>query len=397
MSNFKIFKTEINKEENIIIKYYLKSKTNLKEAAWNLAIGQSVGNPNVRNKWETTELFELYSAKILHEEKELVSLKEGIVYIAFPNSLIDFDTDGISHLLCVVLGGQVDIDIVEKCHVLDAEFPKAVLSKFKGPKYGISGIRNYMDVYNKPVLGSIVKPKTGVSPDTLLEMVKEMVDGGVNFIKEDEILSNPHFCRLEDRVEKLSKFLQGKNVVYTYCINSDPFHVLNRVKFVHENGGNGVHINVWSGLGVYKSIRDLDLPIFIHFQKSGDKVFTDVNNSYRFSWDFISRLAGMMGVDFIHSGMIGGYYDGDEEGVLSSIKILREHNVLPALSCGFHPGLTEHITSIVGVDYMANVGGAVHGHPGGTIAGAKAMRQSIDGNHESEYHEAIKKWGLHKN
>ena len=37
---------------------------------------------------------------------------------------------------------------------------------------------------------------------------------------------------------------------------------------VYELGANAVHINFWSGLGVYKSIRELDLPIFIHFQKA---------------------------------------------------------------------------------------------------------------------------------
>ena len=42
---------------------------------------------------------------------------------------------------------------------------------------------------------------------------------------------------------------------------------------------------------------------------------------------------------------------------------------------------------------MANVGGALHGHPNGTLAGTKAMRQSIDNVYGPEYYEAIKKWG----
>jgi ribulose 1,5-bisphosphate carboxylase large subunit-like protein len=42
---------------------------------------------------------------------------------------------------------------------------------------------------------------------------------------------------------------------------------------------------------------------------------------------------------------------------------------------------------------MANVGGAIHGHPCGTICGAKAMRQSVDGNYGEEYQQAIEKWG----
>ena len=66
---------------------------------------------------------------------------------------------------------------------------------------------------------------------------------------------------------------------------------------------------------------------------------------------------------------------------------------MPALSCGFHPGLTDWVTDKVGINYMANVGGATHGHPQGTLAGAKAMRQSLDKNYKVEYYQAIEKWG----
>lgn len=66
---------------------------------------------------------------------------------------------------------------------------------------------------------------------------------------------------------------------------------------------------------------------------------------------------------------------------------------MPALSCGFHPGLTDLVCKKVGNDFMANVGGAIHGHPEGTLAGAKAMRQSLDKKYGVEYFQAISKWG----
>ena len=174
------------------------------------------------------------------------------------------------------MGGQLDIDTITKCHLLNLKFNSETENKFfKKPKYGISGVRQFVDVYDKPLLGGICKPKTGVGPDVLLDMVKELVEGGVNFIKEDEIMSNPQVCPLEKRVPLISEYIRDKNVVYCFCINSDPAYILNRVKFVSENGGNGIHINFWSGMGVYKSVRELDLPIFMHFQKSGGKILTN--------------------------------------------------------------------------------------------------------------------------
>ena len=103
-----------------------------------------------------------------------------------------------------------------------------------------------------------------------------------------------------------------------------------------------------------------------------------------------------MGVDFIHAGMWGGYMSNPEKELKTTLSILHRHDVMPALSCGMHPGLIEAINKRFGIDYMANVGGAIHGHPAGSSAGAKAMYQSIHKEHDREYEQAVKKWGIVK-
>jgi len=393
--NLFVNENNLDKEKYFIVNYKIETNKNLKEAAWNIAIGQSVGNPNVRNKWETEKLFKDHSCLILANESELAKKVEGEVKIAFPIINTCWETDGISHLLCQVLGGHVDIDLIKKCRLLSISFPDTVKKYFLKPKFGITGIRSFTGQYNKPLFGAIIKPKIGISPETLLDMVKELVDGGVDFIKEDEIMSNPSFCPLNKRVELISKYLstQSKKVVFCHTINCDPHILESRVKEVYSMGGNGVHINVWSGYGAYNSIRKLNLPLYIHFQSSGAKVITNKTNQFSISWSVICQIASMVGVDTIQTGMVGGYSNDDPEEILDCIKILREGNTIPALSCGMHPGLVEKITSLVGTDYLANAGGAVHGHPNGTLSGSLAMRQAIDKNYGKEYEEAIKKWG----
>ncbi len=389
-----LFVDSVDTSKYILADYFIESSTTLRDTAWALAIGQSVGNPNVRNRWETEELFLNHSCMIVEDEAKLVSKSVGLVKIAFPLINLNIEQDGISQLLCMVMGGQLDIDIFLKCHLLDLHIPKEFERHFKWPKYGISGVRNFTGVHDKPLLGGIVKPKTGISSDTLLEMVKEMVEGGINFIKEDEIMSNPSFCPIEERVPKVMDYIGDKNVIYAVCINSDPPYLLDRVKQVHSLGGNATHVNFWSGLGSYKAIRDLDLDMFLFFQKSGDKILTNEHHDFHISWKLICKLAGMMGVDFIHAGMWGGYSTEKEHVLRNILEVLRPNNVMPSLSCGMHPGLVQATNSRFGVDYMANVGGALHGHPGSTLAGVKAMRQAIDGNHGPEYDQAIEKWGL---
>ena len=136
--------------------------------------------------------------------------------------------------------------------------------------------------------------------------------------------------------------------------------------------------------------------MFIHFQKSGDKVLTNKNHDYHISWDVVCDLAGLMGVDFIHAGMWGGYMSDNEQELKNTLSVLHNRSVMPALSCGMHAGLIQAINKRFGTNYMANVGGAIHGHPNGSKSGTMAIRQSVDGEHGQEYEIAIKKWGIVK-
>ncbi len=376
------------------VKYYLASKVSLYDAAWNVAVGQSVGNPSVRSRWETDELIDRHCCKIVGSIDGLKSKKEGFVEILFPIVNIDFFSDGIAQILCMIAGGQVDIDSITKCHVVDIEFASHIMAQMPKPAFGITGTRNLTDVYDKPLLGGIIKPKTGMSVHSLVDMTKELIDGGVNFIKEDEILANPSFCSLEERVWRISDLTKKHNIIYCFCINSDPEFILKRVQTVLDYGGNGIHINVWSGLGSYMSIRRKFPNVFVHFQKSGDAFFTNPNNQFAIYWNVICKLAVMSGVDSIHAGMWGGYKNNNVDELQETLKILRDGNVIPALSCGMNPGLVKAISNRFGIDYMANVGGAIHGHPMGTVAGTMAMKQAIDGKFSKEYYAAIDKWGI---
>lgn len=376
------------------VRYYLESTVSLFDAAENVAIGQSVGNPKVRNGWETPELWERAGCRIEGDTEAMKGVKSGEVTIAFPVANIDFATDGVTQLLCQIMGGQLDIDSIRACHVLDIEFPEEVEKNFLGPKFGFKKIRDFVGAHGKPLLGGIIKPKVGCDTKTLLEVIKQMVEGGCNFIKEDEIMANAVHAPLEERVPAICAYLKDKPVVYCFCINGDADIVLDRVKFVHQHGGNGVHVNFWAGLGIYKRIRDLDLPIHVHYQKSGISILTDRRNPFHIEWSVCCKLAGMCGVDFIHAGMLGGYSDNGRDEITKVLEVLRKYDTVTALSCGMHPGLVQAIRKEIGDDWMANCGGAIHGHPGGTYAGAKAMRQAIDQTGGAEYDAAIQKWGF---
>ena len=142
-------------------------------------------------------------------------------------------------------------------------------------------------------------------------------------------MANPSCLPIKERIWLVEDVLKGSNVVYCYCINADPLHVLDRAKMVADRGGNGVHINFWSGHGVYKSINKMDLPLYIHYQKSGDKVISSTKNAYRIAWSVLCKLASLSGVDTIHTGMWGGYLSDDENELRRTMPVSYTHLTLP--------------------------------------------------------------------
>jgi ribulose 1,5-bisphosphate carboxylase large subunit-like protein len=68
--------------------------------------------------------------------------------------------------------------------------------------------------------------------------------------------------------------------------------------------------------------------------------------------------------------MWGRYSSTDTDELTIILDTLHKHNVMPALSCGMHPGIVNAIKQKFGNEFMANTGGAIHGHPGGSLNGA---------------------------
>ena len=64
------------------VKYEIVSSATLYEAAFGIAVGQSIGNPSKRSVWETPELIEAYCAKIV--QNDYLQCKQGLVEIAYP-------------------------------------------------------------------------------------------------------------------------------------------------------------------------------------------------------------------------------------------------------------------------------------------------------------------------
>ena len=298
-------------------------------AAQAIAIGQSIGNPSIRTEYDNLE----HAAEILSIEGDEVVI--GYQYKNL-NSIRD-----VAQMLCTIQGGQSDIDVMTSCRIVDIKLN----IPFKTMRWKLPT--------DRPLVGGIIKPKTGLNEEQLSDIIKRMCDGGIDWIKEDEILGNPSYFSVEHRAYIVSEILKDyPDVMYCLCANGGPKQLLDQ----YETASYfklGVHTNFWSGLGSYFE----EPKVFQHFQRSGVRTITDPRNPYGIDWHVLVKLAILQDIDSIHVGMLGGYYPESKEEVLKAIEICQNHRVIPTLSCGMNPEIGPKIRDQIGNNWMAVVGG----------------------------------------
>ncbi len=195
----------IDLEKYIIASYIIKRPKgmNVNYLSRFAAIEQSTGTW-VRVPAETAEVRKSHVARVLgvyeipHYEYVIPKdVKERLYFVQIGFPIINIKGDGIPMLLTSVIG---NISITHGLKLVDLAFPKEYLKDFKGPKFGIDGLRKLLKVPERPLLNNMVKPCTGHTCDVAADLVYQAAVGGCDVVKDDELISNPSFNTLEDRI-----------------------------------------------------------------------------------------------------------------------------------------------------------------------------------------------------
>jgi ribulose-bisphosphate carboxylase large chain len=118
-----------------------------------------------------------------------------IVQIAYPAVASNFE---IPQFLNLLYG---NISFKPGIRITDIDFPERFLRSFRGPKFGIEGIRETLGVFGRPLVSTALKPM-GSAPEELAEMCYSFALGGVDVIKDDHGLVDFPFCSFEQRVSR---------------------------------------------------------------------------------------------------------------------------------------------------------------------------------------------------
>jgi ribulose-bisphosphate carboxylase large chain len=372
-------------ETNLVCTFHVEpERGSLEDTAGAVAAESSVGT------WT-----ELTTAKPYVEKfaAHVFSIHGNIARIAYPIEL--FEGGNMPNILSSVAGNVFGLKTLRNLRLLDIEFPSKLVASFKGPRFGIDGVRKILNVPRRPLVGTIIKPKLGLKTADHAKVAYEAWAGGCDIVKDDENLSSQTFNPFEDRVVKTLEMRDkaendtGEKKVYMVNITAETELMLKRAEFVAATGGEYVMVDIltcgWSAL---QTLRDKNLKLVIHAHRAGHAAFTK-NPKHGIAMRPIAKVARIIGVDQIHVGTVVGKMSETRSEVIGNIEALKQpmngiKPVLPVASGGLHPRLVPALMKLFGSDFVIQAGGGIHGHSDGTRAGAKAIRQAVQATIEGK-------------
>jgi ribulose-bisphosphate carboxylase large chain len=387
------------------------NRISLQEAANTVALESSTGTwIDVGTKKDYVNKL---SAKVFS-----INAKTRMVKIAYPEAL--FEGGNAPNILSSIAGNVFGMKAVRGLRLEDVSFPDKILNSFQGPKFGIQGVRKILGVYNRPLIGTIVKPKLGLKTEDHAKVAYDAWLGGCDLVKDDENLSSQSFnefskraaltFKMKDKVEKET----GEKKGYLINVTAETENMMMRADLVRELGGKFVmHDILTAGFASLQTLRK-NCGLAIHAHRAMHGAFTEDPN-HGISMLTIADFARLIGVDSLHIGTAIGKMRGGEEEVkeleeeiemhkLKATKDRLEQNwkkikpVFAVCSGGISPLDVPYLVKHFGKNIIMQAGGGVHGHPDGTVAGAKAMRQALDaalkGISLEKYSKNPKNWEL---
>jgi ribulose-bisphosphate carboxylase large chain len=404
------------------------NKLNILQAAAEIAAESSTGT-NFPVKTETPFSREMNA--LVYQ----LDLKRQLVWIAYPWRL--FDRGGnVQNILTYIVGNVLGMKEIDALKLLDVWFPPSMLEQYDGPSYTLDDMRRYLNVYDRPILGTIIKPKMGLTSAEYAEVCYDFWVGGGDFVKNDEPQANQDFCPYDKMVKHVKEAMDkavkktGKKKVHSFNVSAPDFDtMMERCEMIVDAGfepGSYAFLidGITAGWMALQTLRRRYPKVFIHFHRAAHGAFTRPENPIGFSVLVLSKFARLAGASGIHTGTAGvgkmkgspeedivaahnilyfkekGHFfeqswatipERDKDNMQLVHKDLMHHLILqddswrgmkkccPIISGGLNPTLLKPFIDVMGtLDFITTMGAGVHAHPNGTMSGATALVQACE-------------------
>ena len=383
--------------------YLIETAIDLERAAASMAGEQSSGT-FIAVPGETPELIARFAARVEHlEEIESVSQpslpgaapppsgrpqvwRRARARLSWPLETIG---PSLPNLVSTVAGNLFELKAFSGLRLMDIGFPDAFAEKYAGPKFGITGTRELTGVQGRPLIGTIIKPSIGLSPQATASLAGELSAAGVDFIKDDELQSDGPACPFGKRVEAVmtavlrSADRRGAKTMFAFNVTGDRDEMRERHDQVLAAGGTCVMVslNAVGLVGLIDFARHSQLPIHAHRNGWGA-----LSRAPLLGWDFPawSKIWRLAGADHLHVNGLANKFTEPDTSVVASARSLADPlfddiamRAMPVFSSGQTVRQAAGTWSALGhPDLIHAAGGGIMAHPQGAAAGVTAFHEA---------------------
>lgn len=383
--------------ERITATYYIETPFAPEKAAEVLAGEQSSGT-FVAVPGETAELKARFAARV-----ESVEHLETVTTPAIPGATsatgqyhralvkVSWSIENFGYNLPLMIstlqGNLYEIRQFTGLKLMAIDIPDSFANHYRGPAFGIEGCRKLTGVYNRPLIGTIIKPSIGLTPEQTAGMVQTLAEAGIDFVKDDELLSASANSPFEKRVDAIMEVINrhadktGKKVMFAFNVSGEIDEMERRYEKIVNSGGTCAMVSINSvGISATKKICDIG-ELAIHGHRNGWGMMTR-HPLLGIDFPAYQKLWRLAGVDQMHVNGIDNKFWETDDSVVRSIEacltpMFGGYSALPVVSSGQWGGQapeTYRRTQTVDLLYMA--GGGIMAHPSGAAAGVVALQQA---------------------
>ena len=276
-------------------------------------------------------------------------------------------------LSALVAGEGVETRAFSRCRLVSLDLGDAVGSWLPGPSFPAADAN---------AVGAIVKPSLGLGPSEVAKVALALSEGGAALVKDDELMGDPPWCPLEERVRAVVPVL-ANGTIYCPNVTGPSAGLVDRARRVVELGATGVMVNAFTqGLDAVLALRqaELGVPIFAHRVGSGPWVR---NPDFGVAGSVLCSLTRWCGADFVQVGAFGGkLFDTDAEVDAQLAAVRSCDDAVPVPTAVIGGGIGPHNARAQaeragGGGLLLLLGSAAYSHPDGLTAAVAATAESL--------------------
>ncbi|GAB5376030.1 MAG: ribulose-bisphosphate carboxylase large subunit family protein [Acuticoccus sp.] len=293
----------------------------------------------------------------------------------------------LPNLIATVAGNLFELREVSGLRIEAIRLPDAFADVYAGPAFGVAGTRRLAGVARGPLIGTIIKPSVGFSPEETAERCRLLADAGIDFIKDDELQSDGLACPFEARVGSVMAVLDahadrtGRKVMFAFNVTGEIDEMRRRHDHVLAAGGTCImaSLNSVGPVGMVALRRHAALPIHAHRNGWG---YLSRHPALGWSYPAWSALWRLAGADHMHVNGLANKFAETDEVVIRAARALgaplfdrAPMAAMPVFSSGQTVWQAHGTYAALGsADLIHALGGGIMGHPDGPAAGVAALR-----------------------